>query len=261
MRVTRIEGGRAQCARDIDENRCESIPLSQLVLVRRVGEPIFPALTPIQVVENGHSADLHHILIEAENYHALQLLLFPYEGKIDCIYIDPPYNTGARDWKFNNSYVDANDQWRHSKWLSMMQRRLELGKRLLKPDTGVMIVTVDEHELHHLGMLLEKLFPETYRQLVTIVTNPKGVSQGRFSRVEEYAIFCFMQKAMTSPNDDDLLTPGINLSNKVRWSSLLRSWNERKERGSPRSVFPCFDRFRTSGSPWCWGAAAVRTFT
>ena len=75
---------------------------------------------------------------------------------MDCIYIDPPYNTGARDWKYNNRYVDDSDVWRHSKWLSMMEKRLKLAARLLKPD-GVLIVTIDEHEVHHLGMLLEGL--------------------------------------------------------------------------------------------------------
>ena len=81
-----------------------------------------------------------------------------YEGQVDCIYIDPPYNTGARDWKYNNDYVDGNDRWRHSKWLSMMEKRLRLAKRLLKPD-GVLIVTIDENEVHHLGVLLERALP------------------------------------------------------------------------------------------------------
>ena len=65
------------------------------------------------------------------NNHALQLLEYLYAGKVDCIYIDPSYNTGAKDWKYNNDYVDGNDSYRHSKWLSMMQKRLKLAKRLL----------------------------------------------------------------------------------------------------------------------------------
>ena len=93
--------------------------------------------------------------------------------QVDVIYIDPPYNSGARDWKYNNDYVDRADQYRHSKWLSMMQRRLELAKRLLKPD-GVLIVTIDENEIGHLGVLLEMIFPEYLRHMVTAVINPKG---------------------------------------------------------------------------------------
>ena len=130
------------------------------------------------------------------------------------MYIDPPYNTGARDWKYNNRYVDAKDAWKHSKWLSFMEKRLRLARRLLKPD-GVMIVTIDEHEVNHLGMLLEKLFPDAYRQLITIVMNPKGVTQGRFSRVDEYAFFCFFGGASTIGGGDDLLTPGIDDEDRV----------------------------------------------
>lgn len=96
-------------------------------------------------------------MIEADNYHALQLLEYLYAGKVDCIYIDPPYNTGAKDWKYNNDYVDGNDSYRHSKWLSMMQKRLKLAKRLLNPKDSVLIVTIDEKEYLHLGCLLEEL--------------------------------------------------------------------------------------------------------
>src|SRR5437660_1578839 len=84
-------------------------------------------------------------------------LLHGFEGQVDMIYIDPPYNSGARDWKYNNDYVDKSDQWRHSKWLSFMQRRLHLARRLLRPNCGVLAVTVDEHEVHHLGILLDQV--------------------------------------------------------------------------------------------------------
>src|SRR6185295_18547061 len=100
----------------------------------------------------------YHAVLDGENFHALQLFVYLYEGQVDCIYIDPPYNTGARNWKYNNRYVDSNDQYRHSKWLAMMKKRLWLARRLLKPNTGVLIVTIDEHEVHHLGMLLERVF-------------------------------------------------------------------------------------------------------
>ncbi len=104
------------------------------------------------------------------------------------IYIDPPYNTGDKSWKYNNRFVDRNDSYRHSKWLEMMERRLRLAKILLKP-TGVLIVTIDEHEVFQLGVLLEDLFPASVQQMITIVTNPRGIPQKGFVRVEEYAIF------------------------------------------------------------------------
>ena len=87
---------------------------------------------------NAADSDLWHILIEADNYHALQLLEYLYAGKVDCIYIDPPYNTGAKDWKYNNDYVDGADTYRHSKWLSMMERRLKLAKKILNPHGSVL---------------------------------------------------------------------------------------------------------------------------
>jgi adenine-specific DNA-methyltransferase len=109
-----------------------------------------------------------HTVINNENFHALQLLLFGYEGQVDCIYIDPPYNTGARDWKYNNNYVDEQDSWRHSKWLSMMDKRLRLARRLLKPN-GVLIVTIDEHEVSNLGVLLPDILWNGARRASTLL--------------------------------------------------------------------------------------------
>ena len=96
-------------------------PLSDLVMVAEFGEPIYPYLEPLDSVCNAPDSDLWHTLIEADNYHALQLLEYLYAGKVDCIYIDPPYNTGAKDWKYNNDYVDGADTYRHSKWLSFIE--------------------------------------------------------------------------------------------------------------------------------------------
>lgn len=165
-----------------------SVQFSDLLTIKRFGEPIFPALTSVGAVRRGEPSHPHHAVINGENYHALQILLYMYEGQVDCIYIDPPYNTGARDWKYNNRYVDSNDTWRHSKWLSMMEKRLKLAKKLLKTD-GVLIVTIGEHELFHLGMLLEKTFPGYLRYVVTIVISARGNYRVNFARVEEYALF------------------------------------------------------------------------
>lgn len=180
-RVRTIKRNIAICDRAVEgypdpQNVNVEFPVSDLVVVRNFGDPIYPALVPVDRVERGGPDRPWHVLINADNFHALQLLLYCYEGKVDVIYIDPPYNTGARDWKYNNDYVDKNDAFRHSKWLSMMKKRLLLAKRLLKPD-GVLIVTIDEHEVQHLGVLLEQLLPEYSRQMVTIVINEKGVAK------------------------------------------------------------------------------------
>jgi len=99
-----------------------------------------------------HKDNVTHILIEGDNYHALSVLNYTHEKAVDLIYIDPPFNTGAKDWKYNNNYVDTNDAYRHSKWLSMMSNRLTLAKRLLK-DNGVLICAIDDNELSRLGLL------------------------------------------------------------------------------------------------------------
>ncbi len=218
----------------------EIVPADELIAVKHFGEPIYPTLTPIDRVTRAPGKPCH-TLINADNFHALQLLLYCYEAQVDVIYIDPPYNTGARDWKYNNSYIDSSDQWKHSKWLSFMQRRLLLARRLLKPNTGVLIITIDEHEVHHLGMLLEKLFPDTYRQMVTIVVNPKGVTQGRFSRVEEYIIFCFSKSIGVVGRGDDLLTPEPDdeIDNDMpRWKGLLRSGTNARREDRKGLFFP-----------------------
>ena len=172
----------------IEPGPSEHVPVRDLLVVKRFGDPIYPALTSLGVVHNGPPEKPYHAVINGENYHALQLFTYIYEGQVDCVYIDPPYNTGARDWKYNNRYVDKNDSWRHSKWLSFMEKRLKLAKRLLNP-TGVLICTIDEHEVHHLGMLLERVFPEYLQYMVTIVINPKGREKANFAPVDEYAFF------------------------------------------------------------------------
>ncbi len=191
-----------------------------VAVVKRFGEPIYPTLTPLGAVRRSDGPA--HTVINGENYHALQTLLYLYEGQIDCIYIDPPYNTGARDWKYNNRYVDEQDSWRHSKWLSFIEKRLVLAKRLLKEDS-VLIVTIDEHEVHHLGMLLRQTFPEAFVQMVTIVVNPKGVAQGRFARVEEYAFFCFRGESGVGATDDDFMSDSATQRNTRFWKGLLRA--------------------------------------
>jgi adenine-specific DNA-methyltransferase len=170
------------------DGREEPAPVKDLLVVKRFGEPMYAALKPLDRVERGSDRPYHSV-VNGENFHALQLLTYVYDHAVDCIYIDPPYNTGARDWKYNNRFVDSNDVWRHSKWLAMMERRLRLAKQLLKPD-GVLVVTIDEHELHHLGMLLERLFPEYLQYVVSIVINARGSTGNRnFGSIEEQALF------------------------------------------------------------------------
>lgn len=130
-----------------------------------------------------------NFIIEGDNLQALYLLEKTHKGKIDCIYIDPPYNTGAKDWKYNNNYMDGNDVYRHSKWLSMMKGRLLIAKHLLNPENSVLICTIDEKEYLRLGCLLEELFPNANIQMVSSAINSKGVARDEFFRVNEYIFF------------------------------------------------------------------------
>ena len=133
-----------------------------------------------------------NILIEGDNYHSLSVLNYTHQRKIDVIYIDPPYNTGAKDWKYNNDYVDINDTYRHSKWLSMMSKRLRLAKKLLRDD-GALICAIDENEINRLGLLLEEIFGNCEIHCITIVHNPRGVQGRNFSYTNENAYFVFQK--------------------------------------------------------------------
>ena len=211
--VEKTEEGQAACFHKASKEHVV-LPVDALVCVARFGEPIYPYLQPLDTVCNAPDSDLWHTLIEADNYHALQLLEYLYGGKVDCIYIDPPYNTGAKDWKYNNDYVDSADIYRHSKWLSMMKKRLELAGRLLNPADSVLIVTIDEKEYLHLGCLLEEMFPYARIQMVDSIINRKGVSHKgtqksdderleitQFSRVSEYIFFVMIGNASMAKSD------------------------------------------------------------
>lgn len=246
-RVKSIRKGIATCDKAVEgyplpNEFSKEFPIAELVVVRNFGDPIYPALVPVDRMQRGGPGKPWHMLINADNFHALQLLLYCHKNAVDVIYIDPPYNTGARDWKYNNDYVDKTDSFRHSKWLSMMKKRLLLAKPLLKPD-GVLIVTIDEHEVHHLGALLEQTFPECAQQMVTIVINQKGVAQGRLARVEEYALFVFMPQAMIKTHYDDLLSPDRSNNKRFltpRWEWLLRGGNNSKREDRPGLFYPIF---------------------
>lgn len=215
--VLKVEGDTAVCVKPEQKDEAVTFELKDIVRVAEFGESIYPYLKPLDSVCNAPDSDLWHTLIEADNYHALQLLEYLYAGKVDCIYIDPPYNTGAKDWKYNNDYVDGNDAYRHSKWLSFMQRRLQLAKKLLNPADSVLIVTIDEKEYLHLGCLLEEMFPEAQIQMVSITINPSGaIRKNLFSRADEYAFFVILGDAHVVQKKGD----GDEI--EVRWWYLRR---------------------------------------
>lgn len=226
-RVTKINGDNAVCI-CLASGESETVLLSELVPVAKFGEPIYPTLQPIDKVENAPDSDLWHTLIEADNYHALQLLEYLYPKQVDCIYIDPPYNTGARDWKYNNDYVDSSDSWRHSKWLSMMQKRLKIANRILNPNNSVLIVTIDEKEYLHLGCLLEEMFPEANIQMVSTLTARSGAARfNSFSRVNEFIYFVMNGSYQITPIDNANYQQE---GDDIHWRSFRR--------GNPANIRP-----------------------
>lgn len=242
-RVLGIKEGEAECLHR-ETKEIVTIAVSELVVIAEFGEPIYPYLKPLDSVCNAPDSSLWHTLIEADNYHALQLLEYLYAGKVDCIYIDPPYNTGARDWKYNNDYVDGSDSYRHSKWLSFMQKRLKIAKKLLNPKDSVLIVTIDEKEYLHLGCLLEEMFPEAKIQMISSVINSKGVARGaEFFRVNEYIFFVRMGEAGVNalPLPDEWLgNIKTSTTKSVRWGSLMRSGTGANRSDSPGCFYPIF---------------------
>ncbi|NVO29130.1 site-specific DNA-methyltransferase [Donghicola sp. C2-DW-16] len=225
------------------EPETQKVAVADLVVVAEFRDYIYPGLVSTGKVERGGDKP-YNTVINGENFHALEALTFTHRGKIDAIYIDPPYNTGAKDWKYNNDYVEGEDLYRHSKWLAMMERRLLVARELLNPNHSVLVVTIDEKEYLRLGLLLEQVFPEAAQQMVTIVINPNGVARGsEMARVEEYAFFLFFGVAGPSLVYDSLLdTESLsgNKRNSVRWEWLLRGGNNSRREDRPNLFFPVF---------------------
>lgn len=243
-RVTAINGDTASLTRQVnDERLTESASISDLVVLSEFDKPIFPGLKKTGGIQRGGDKP-YQVVINGENYHALKSLLYPYEGKVDCIYIDPPYNTGAHDWKYNNDYVDSNDAYQHSKWLAMMERRLKLSKKLLNPDDSVLIVTIDEKEYLRLGLLLEQTFPGARIQMISSLINPSGAARGsQFYRTDEYLYIIEIGGA--SPESLPLGPEWITSKKKdtlpkLQWRTLRRRGSHDLRTEREHSFFPMY---------------------
>ncbi|GGD40110.1 site-specific DNA-methyltransferase [Malaciobacter pacificus] len=129
-----------------------------------------------------------NILIEGDNYHALQVLNYTHKGQIDVIYIDPPYNTGNKDFKYNDSFVDKEDGYRHSKWLNFMSKRLKLAHNLLK-DSGVIFISIDDNEVAQLKLLCDDIFKNSFLSQLVWKKKAGGGSDAKyFASDHEYIL-------------------------------------------------------------------------
>jgi adenine-specific DNA-methyltransferase len=227
----------------------QSMTTDDLVVVAAFRDTIYPGLISTGKVLHGSDKPFHTV-INGENYHVLKALTYTHRGKVDAIYIDPPYNTGAKDWKYDNDYVESDDLYRHSKWLAMMERRLLVARELLNPANSVLIVTIDEKEYLRLGLLLEQLFPEAAIQMVSSVINPKGTARTTyFSRTDEFIFTAFFGRA-TVPDRS-----GNGEEMEVRWRYLRRTDVE-----SARTLLRLSNRRTTilsSGKQSFWSVVSV----
>lgn len=257
--VRDIKGENATIER---EGSQKTVSVKDVVTLVSYRDVIYPGLKELDRIERGDKDDPYHMVINSENYHALEMLTYCYAGKVDCIYIDPPYNNRSKDWKYNNDYVDANDQYKHSKWLAFMQRRLRLAKNLLNPQDSMLIVTIDERECARLSLLLEQNFPEARIQMVDSVINRKGVSHKgtqkndeeneeneeitQFSRVSEFIFFVMLGKAsivkqeynMLGEEDEDDVAEVVD--EKVQWLSMLRRGSASRRADKAKHFYPIF---------------------
>ncbi len=200
------------------EGETVSVSVQDIVPLVSYRDVIYPGLKEIDRIERGAPDDPYHVVINAENYHALEALTYCYAGKVDCIYIDPPYNKGTNDWKYNNDYVEKDDKYRHSKWLAFMERRLKLAKQLLNPKDSVLIVTIDENEYARLGLLLEQLFPEAQQQMISVTISPSGAKRDNlFSRSDEYIYILLFGEAHVIHSSKD------GKEREIRWFYLRRT--------------------------------------
>jgi len=242
-----------------DDQEPKTASLDDLVVVAEFRDLIHPGLVSTGRVTRGGDKPFHTV-INGENYHVLKALTYTHRGKVDAIYIDPPYNTGAKDWKYNNDYVEKDDLYRHSKWLAMIERRLQVARLLLKPNDSVLICSIDEDEVHRLALLLEQLFPGSRKQLITTVINPKGASLGGdFSRVEEH-LFVVYFGAKVVAEVRDMLDESKNeaASRSVKWSSLIRGGAQGVRTDSPGAFYPVFinceeSKIHSFGEMLPWG--------
>lgn len=131
--------------------------------------------------------ETYNFLLEGDNLHSLRLLEKTHAGKIDVIYIDPPYNTGSKDFIYDDAYVDSNDGFSHSKWLSFMSERLSIASRLLS-DKGVIVISIGYQEVHNLMVMCQEMFDDKQVVCVTVQTSG-GKPNGGFTFLQEYLVF------------------------------------------------------------------------
>lgn len=255
--VTALSGDNASLAHKADGTLTREELRERCVVVREFGDPVYPGLLSTDRVVRDPERPFH-TLINSENFHALQALLYPYAGQVDAIYIDPPYNSGARDWKYNNDYVDELDGDRHSKWLAMMDKRLRAAKHLLNPENSVLILAIDENEVHRIALLLEQIFKNSKVQMVSVLINPAGASiADQFSRVDEQLLFVHIGAAKPARTETDTTPRASSLPDSsgtakaFTWELFQRSGGNSRRQDTKAKFFPVWIHEETGQIAGC----------
>ena len=194
-----------------------------------------------------------NVLIEGDNYHSLSVLNYTHREKVDVIYIDPPYNTGNKSWRYNNDYIEKDDSFRHSKWISYMSKRLNLSKQLLN-NRGIIVATIDDYEIATLRLLMDEIFGEENRLgLVTVMHNPRGRSDDKyFATSHEYALFyskninhAITYKIDLTQEQADAFSQLDEISN-FRHLPLKRTGSNSTPKERPKLFYPIYVNKKTS---------------
>ena len=207
--------------------------------------PVLKELSSKEIVTN--SSSNWNFLIEGDNFHVLSVLNYTHKKSFDVIYLDPPYNTGNKTWKYNNRYVERDDNFKHSKWLSFMSKRLRLAKKLLKK-SGVIVCSIDDYEAHTLGLLMDEIFGEDNRLSTVIVeSNPSGrTSDNFFATAHEYFFVYAKNPEHANIEFFDLteeqkkkysLEDSIS---KYKWRDFLRTGGYSTPEERPNSYYPIY---------------------
>lgn len=205
----------------------------------------------------------NHILIEGDNLHALTALTFTHENKVDVIYIDPPYNTGAKNWRYNNDFVDKDDGYKHSKFISFIEHRIKVSKRLLTAK-GILICAIDDYEIHNVRHLLDEVFGEENRLgTIVVVHNPRGRNDDKFiATMHEYMLIYAKDSTQATINyfplsDKDIAaynkTDGISNFNET---SFIRTGNNSLRSERPNLFYSIYynilqDKLQLDEDPNC----------
>ncbi|MGP1376223.1 MAG: site-specific DNA-methyltransferase [Bulleidia sp.] len=222
-----LEGGQ-----DKDDQKRKEIFYNETIASDEISKMLAPKVftnakryTKDGVEENIIFDEHDNLIIKGNNLIALSSLLKRYEGKVKCIYIDPPYNTNND----TNNTFKYNNNFNHSTWLTFMKNRLEIAKKLLIPSEGALIIAIDENEQAYLGVMLDELFSDYENHMITVVHNPRGVQGTNFSYTNEFLYFVIPKGKKTIQNR--------KLDEEEIEFSPLRNWGSESLRTDAKNCF------------------------